>query len=440
MQNRPVYFWFRRDLRWIDNCGFYHALQTGRPVIPLFIFDRNILDSLPKTDRRVEFIHQSLESLDEKFKEFDSRLRIEVGDPVKIWKKLINNEDIHSVFCNEDYEPYALKRDQEVQVLLEEKGVEFHSFKDQVIFAKDEVLNDQSQPYKVFTPYSKKWKKQFGNVATEHFRSEDHLASLKSFPQNPKGFKVLPSLKELGFQASEGSFPARRIQKRILKEYGQLRDFPAKDGTSRMGIHLRFGTLSVRKAVELAKENSEVWWNELIWREFFMMLLHHFSYSAKSSFKPEYDKIRWRDDKEDFEKWKMGQTGYPMVDAGMRELMQTGYMHNRVRMITASFLCKHLLIDWRWGEAWFAQKLLDYEMASNVGNWQWASGSGADAAPYFRIFNPETQMKKFDPQNEYVKKWVPEWGTDKYVEPMVEHAHARQRALRVYARALKGDK
>lgn len=426
-----VAFWFRRDLRWVDNHGLFQALRSGAEVCPVFIFDKNILKSLPANDARVEFIHQSLVSLNETFEEFGSRLVVETGDPIEVWTKLIKRYRLKSIYINHDYEPYACQRDEKIKTLCVAEGIEFLSFKDQVIFEKDEVLNDQGQPYKVYTPYSKKWKKQLTEKNLHSFKSENALDRLKKLPS-----AKFPQLKDVGFKESGIKFPPRKIHRHILKEYAKNRDFPARDATSRLGVHLRFGTLSVRKAVSLALKNSDTWLSELIWREFFMMLLYHFPHTRNRSFKPEYDKIRWRNDEGDFEAWKSGRTGYPMVDAGMRELAQTGYMHNRVRMIAASFLCKHLLIDWRWGEEWFAEKLLDYEMASNVGNWQWAAGSGADAAPYFRVFNPETQLKKFDAKNEYVSFWVPELNKDDYVGPIVNHNEARQRALRVYARAL----
>lgn len=427
-----VAFWFRRDLRWVDNHGLYEAFHSGYQVCPVFIFDNNILNTLPKDDPRVEFIYNSLADINQKFEEFGSGLIVEQGNPVECWAKLIKKYKFTAIFTNHDYEPYALTRDKKMKDLCEKEGVGFLSFKDQVIFEKCEVLTDKAQPYKVFTPYAKKWKKRLNEQGFKVVKSEYKLANLKKLTRNR-----FPSLKEIGFKASGLEFPACKIQQKVLKEYGKKRNFPALGATSHIGVHLRFGTLSIRSAVALALKHSEVWLNELIWREFFMMLLYHFPHTKDKSFKPEYDKIRWRNDENDFEAWRWGQTGYPMVDAGMRELAQTGYMHNRVRMITASFLCKHLLIDWKWGEAWFAKKLLDYEMASNVGNWQWAAGSGADASPYFRVFNPDTQLEKFDSKNEYVSFWVPEVNRGDYVLPIVNHNDARQRALRVYARALK---
>lgn len=428
-----VFFWFRRDLRWQDNHGFYRALRSKEPVQPVFIFDDHILTSLPERDARVEFIYEALQELNSKFKEFGSEVWIQKGKPEEIWKTWIREYSPSAIYCNHDYEPYALLRDEKVGKLARENKVEFRSFKDQVIFEKSEVVSDQGNPYKVFTPYSKKWKQLLRKQGITSYPSETHLESLR------KSKKFLnPSLKSLGFQTTGVSFPARRLLRQKLKSYAQTRDIPARQGTSLMGVHLRFGTLSPRKAVQVALETSDVWLNELIWREFFMALLFHFPQTVDRCFRPEYDRICWRNDESEFERWKAGQTGFPLVDAGMRELAETGYMHNRVRMLAASFLCKHLLIDWKWGERWFAKKLLDFELASNVGNWQWAAGCGADAAPYFRIFNPETQLKKFDPQGDYIRRWVPEWKSKEYAKPMVDHQQARERALRVYASAVKG--
>lgn len=425
-------FWFRRDLRVFDNTGFHQALESGLPVLPLFIFDREILDLLPDPqDRRVEFIHNALGDMKAKLEENGSSLRVEYGKPMEIWTSLLEEYEIEKVFTNHDYEPYAKERDQEVRKLINGKGIGFFTFKDQVIFEKEEILTGQGKPYTVFTPYSKKWKAQL---------TQDHIASRPSQTLLDNCLKTdaipFPALGDMGFEAVGDPFPDKTVDPRLLKAYADQRDFPAKNGTSRLSVHLRFGTVSVRRLVKLAMDTSETWLNELIWREFYQQLLWNFPHIAERAMKPAYDRIPWRYAPEDFQRWCEGKTGYPMVDAGMRELNATGFMHNRVRMVVASFLTKHLLLDWRLGEKYFADKLLDYELASNNGGWQWASGSGADAAPYFRIFNPESQFKKFDPKGKYVKEWVPEFGTPEYPEPMVNHKFARERCLEVYKAAL----
>jgi len=424
-------FWFRRDLRLQDNHGLFEALKAGRPVLPVFIFDSEILSRLSsKKDARVEFILNQIEYLN---KELGStQIHVEYGEPVQVWDQLIKKFKIQNIFCNHDYEPQAIKRDQNVAKLAQGRDVGFYSFKDQVVFEKDEICKDDGKPYTVFTAYSKKWKARLKPDDLREFPSEKQL---KNFIQNHKSNITLD---ELGFQPTEQKFPARVISKVILKKYKAERDFPNKSSTTHLGLHLRFGTISARKAVKIAKQFSETWLNELIWREFFQMILFHFPHTVNKSFKEKYDKIKWRDNKADFKAWCDGQTGYPIVDAGMRELNETGYMHNRVRMITASFLVKHLLIDWRLGERYFAEKLQDYDLAANIGNWQWVAGSGCDAAPYFRVFNPEIQTKKFDPDFMYIKKWVPEFGSNSYPEPIVDHKVARIRTLKAYNAALKG--
>lgn len=422
-------FWFRRDLRVQDNAGLFHALKENKDVVPIFIFDTTILDTLEdKADRRVEFIHQSLTVMQQQLEEAGSSLLAFHGDPIDIFTSLRPKV----VYTNHDYEPYARKRDEQVKNILSQSGVDFKTFKDQVIFEKEEVTKDDGKPYTVFTPYSRKWKSLLTPAHLKSYPSENHFASFKKIKAIP-----LPSLQELGFESTGLPFPERVIKQILVEKYDQQRNFPAIEGTTRLSVHLRFGTVSIRKLAQLAQKKNEVWLNELIWRDFYHMILWHFPQVEKHAFKPAYDRIEWRNDEKEFNSWCEGKTGYPIVDAGMRELNATGFMHNRVRMIVASFLVKHLLIDWRWGEAYFARKLLDFDLAANNGGWQWAAGSGCDAAPYFRVFNPQLQTEKFDPELTYIKRWVPELGTDKYPRPMVDHKLARERVLQVYKKALK---
>ena len=432
MENVNV-FWFRRDLRIDDNHGLFQALNAGLPVVPVFIFDPAILIQFPNSnDARLTFIHRCLTDLDLEFRKFNSSLQVYVSSPEVVFGQLAAKYLIHSVYTNTDYEPSANLRDQKVAQSLRDKGIEFHSFKDQIIFHQNEVVKAGGSPYTIFTPYRKKWKEKLASYPIPVYESEKHLHSLKHLSSD-----YFPELAEIGYQIQDRSFPDKKIDQILIENYAKTRDFPAENGTSKLGIHLRFGTLSIRKLTQFAKMHSEVFLNELIWRNFYMDILWHFPHSAEKSFKPAYDFILWLNNEADFERWCAGQTGYPLVDAGMRELNETGYMHNRLRMVVASFLTKHLLIDWRWGESYFASKLLDYELASNNGGWQWASGSGCDAAPYFRVFSPELQTQKFDPQLKYIRKWVPEFGTSAYPKPMVDHAFARNRAIETYRKALK---
>lgn len=431
-------FWFRRDLRLNDNAGLYHALKEKASVQPIFIFDQDILGALKdKRDARVDFIHQSVEALKESLAKKGSDLWVFHGKPQEVFKKLLSENEINSVFTNHDYEPSAKERDEKIAKLCAAKKISFQTFKDQVIFEKGEVVTDAQNPYTVYTPYKNKWLSQISSFYLKSYPTDLYFSNLAK----TKKPSQLISLKDIGFEKSKIDFPENILQHQTLKNYTKLRDFPAQDATSHLGLHLRFGTLSIRElAREAAKkkdEGSQTWLSELIWREFFMQILFHFPYVEKNSFRPEYDKINWRENKSEFERWCEGKTGYPLVDAGMRELNETGYMHNRVRMVTASFLCKHLLMHWFSGERYFASKLLDYDLAANNGNWQWAAGSGCDAAPYFRIFNPEAQAERFDPQSEYIKKWVPEIGTAKYPKPIIEHKIARERALNEFAKGLK---
>lgn len=426
-------FWFRRDLRIEDNHGLFQALNTGLPVVPVFIFDPAILAQFPNpNDARLTFIYQSLCSLDREFEKYSSSLQVYFSSPEVVFGRLATKYSIQSVFANADYEPAAITRDQKTAKILQDRGIEFQSFKDQVIFHHDEILKSNGKPYTVYTPYSKKWKEILANQNIPVFESEKLLHKLKHLSS-----EYFPELPEIGYQIQKREFPEKFFDQNLIENYAHTRDFPGENGTSRLGIHLRFGTISIRKLTRYAQIHSEVFLNELIWRNFYMDILWHFPQVVEKSFKSAYDFIPWLNNESDFERWCTGQTGYPLVDAGMRELNQTGYMHNRVRMVVASFLTKHLLIDWRWGESYFASKLLDYELASNNGGWQWASGSGCDAAPYFRVFSPELQAKKFDKQFNYIRKWIPELDSSSYPQPMVDHTFARNRAIETYRKTLK---
>ncbi len=433
MADKVNIFWFRRDLRLDDNVGFYKALHGKFPVLPIFIFDSEILNELPKDDARVTFIAGTLQKMRNELQENGSSLAIYLGKPIDVFKDIFSEFEIQNVITNRDYEPYAKKRDEEIAELFSQKNIGFYTFKDQVIFETNEVVKSNGEPYIVYTPYMKIWKEKFRTDYKEKIYYTSEV--LKNLYQN----KRLPnlSLTDIGFNKSTIEIPEFDVTPTTIQEYEKKRNFPAQDATSHLGPHLRFGTVSIRQIIKKATlESNEVFWQELIWREFFMQILWHFPETLENAFKKKYDRIEWRNNDVEFEKWKKGETGYPMVDAGMRQLNETGYMHNRVRMVVASFLCKHLLIDWRWGEAYFAQKLLDYEMSSNVGNWQWAAGSGVDAAPYFRIFNPTTQIEKFDKDYKYIKYWIPEFGTDQYPKKMVDHKEARERCLTTYKAAV----
>ena len=427
-------FWFRRDLRLIDNAGLYHALKSENPVLPVFIFDKNILDKLAdKTDRRVAFIHAALEEMQSFLIKMGSSLQIFYTTPLEVFEKLSEKYNIEKVFANNDYEPYAKERDDAVASLLKTKSASLNTFKDHVIFEKDEVIKDDGKPYTVFTPYSKKWKAVLNNFHLKSYPTEKYF---KNFYLQVAQ-TILP-LTAIGFTNITQPFPSKELHEQLIIKYQEQRNFPAVAGTSKLGVHLRFGTVSIRQIAQQCMGLSQTFLNELIWRDFYQMILWHFPHVGRGkAFKPAYDNIEWRRDAGEFEKWCNGQTGYPIVDAGMRELNATGFMHNRVRMIVASFLSKHLLLDWRLGEAYFAEKLLDFDLAANNGGWQWAAGSGCDSAPYFRIFNPYLQTKKFDPKLEYINKWVPELNEFYYPEPIVEHEFARKRCLEVYKKGLQ---
>lgn len=433
MQQKINIFWFRRDLRLEDNVGLYEALNANYPVLPIFIFDTEILDELPQNDARLTFIYQTLQNLKKQIHtKYGSDIALFKGKPLNVFDKLVSKYQIDSVYTNRDYEPYAKERDSKIEAFLSSKEIQFKTFKDQVIFEKDEVVKSDGKPYLVYTPYMKTWKAKFKSTTLKTYSTAnlfDNLLQIKNL-QNI-------SLEALGFKPSSQKIADYTVDSHLIQNYETTRNFPAKDSTSRLGPHLRFGTVSIRQIVKQAiAESNEIFWQELIWREFFMQILWHFPETVHTSFKPQYDNIPWRNNQQEFELWCQGKTGYPLVDAGMRQLNQTGFMHNRVRMLVGSFLCKHLLIDWRWGEAYFAEKLHDYEMASNIGNWQWVAGSGVDAAPYFRIFNPTTQIEKFDKELKYISKWVPEFQELTYSAPMVDHKEARERCLKVYKEAL----
>lgn len=424
-------FWFRRDLRPEDNTGLFYALQQEKNVLPLFIFDRNVLDKLEdKADARVEFIHSQLIEIKSQLEKKGGTLLIKYGKPEEIYPELLNEYDIQAVYTNRDYEPYAKVRDAKIEVVLKEKGITLLSFKDQVIFEPGEILNRSGAYYKVFTPFSRNWLDKYKNTKVTVLETPNwkNLHPSKSLPPI--------SLQEMGFKETNIQIPPKVTDEDIIRHYDKTRNYPAQNGTSRLGIHLRFGTISVRKLAQVAARLNETYLNELIWREFYMMIMAYNPQVVERAFKPAYDQIPWRNNTEEFQAWCEGKTGYPIVDAGMRELNATGYMHNRVRMVVASFLTKHLLIDWRWGEAYFSKKLLDFELASNNGGWQWAAGTGTDAQPYFRVFNPDSQTEKFDKELKYIKKWIPELGTSKYPKPIVDHKFARVRAIDTYKQAL----
>jgi len=432
MKQPITIFWFRRDLRLEDNVGLFHALKSDNNVLPIFIFDTDILEKLPKNDARVNFIHDQLTAINAQLNTLESSLAIYSGKPIDIYKKLSVQFNIKAVYTNHDYEPYAIKRDKEIDTFLKSKEIVFNTYKDHVIYERNEIVKDDGTPYKVYTPFSKKWLNAFKNEPLILYPIEGLLDNFIKEKRLP-----FLSLEAIDFVESAIKVNSYKVTPELIDAYEATRNFPALDNTSKLGPHLRFGTVSIRKmVVAAAKQENNTFLKELIWREFFMQILWHFPQTVTKAFKPKYDTIKWRKSDHDFNLWCQGKTGYPLVDAGMRELNATGFMHNRVRMLVGSFLCKHLLIDWRWGETYFAEKLLDYDLSANVGNWQWAAGSGVDAAPYFRIFNPTTQIEKFDKQHQYIKKWVPELQELTYPTPMVDHKMARERCLKTYREAV----
>lgn len=425
-------FWHRRDLRSEDNAGLYKALKSGADVIPIFIFDSNILSELPENDKRVSFIYDNIKNLKSIYQQYGTDLIVRFGDPIVLIPKIAEDFNAKFVFTNRDYEPYALERDRKIFELLDERNIHFTGAKDHVIFEKNEILKNDGKPYTVFTPYSRKWKEKMNEYYASSYPTSSYFSKLQKL--NPE---ALLSLKEMGFLHVSYAKDTKEPNVNIIDKYHLTRDLPSVHGTSRLSVHLRFGTISIRELSRIALKHNPTYLNELIWRDFYQMIIYHFPHSAINSFRKDYDSIRWENSEDHFIAWCEGKTGYPLVDAGMRELNETGFMHNRVRMVTASFLSKHLLLDWRLGEAYFAEKLMDFDLASNVGGWQWAAGSGCDAAPYFRVFNPTSQQEKFDPKFDYIKKWVPEYGTSSYPEPIVEHKMARERAIERYRSTLK---
>ena len=428
-----VLFWHRRDLRIEDNAGLFKALKENDQVQAVFIFDSMILSELPPNDQRVRFIHQEIQSLKKEYQELESDLKVYFGNPYELIPSIAKQLGCSAVYTNRDYEPYALERDKQIFASLEDLGISFIGSKDHVIFEKNEVTKDDGLPYTIFTPYARKWKATLTETSLSSYSTSLYSAH---FARREK-VQELISMKELGFEDEElFPFPDRSFPESIVEQYHENRNFPMVNGTSRLSLHLRFGTISIRQLARFARDRNETYLNELIWRDFYQMIIYHFPHSVQGSFKKQYDKIQWEQNEEHFQAWCTGETGYPLVDAGMRELNETGFMHNRVRMVVASFLTKHLLIDWRRGEAYFAQKLMDFELASNIGGWQWAAGCGCDAAPYFRVFNPTAQQEKFDRQKEYIQKWVPEYGTSSYQSPIIDHAFARDRVLTRFKQAL----
>jgi deoxyribodipyrimidine photo-lyase len=405
----------------------------------VFIFDKNILEQLKdnsslQLDKRVIFIYQAIEKLKLELIKLGSDLVVIYDEPLPAFRQLLKKFEIKHVYTNHDYEPYAIARDEKIKSYLAEHSISFHTFKDQCIFEKNEVVKKDGTPYTVFTPYRKKWLECLTiNGITTYNSAQLFVNFLKTTEVSQ-----LISLHEMGFEDLSIDFPSPSISLEAILKYGERRDFPALEGTSRLGIHLRFGIISIRKLLIYANDHKcNTFVNELIWRDFYMMILFQFPYVANKSFKSDYDNIQWLNDENLYNLWCEGRTGYPIIDAGMRELNATGYMHNRVRMIVASFLVKDLLVDWRWGESYFAKMLLDFEMSSNNGGWQWAAGCGCDAAPYFRVFNPELQAKKFDPQGIYIRKWIPEFDSLDYPIPIINHAWAKERTLKVFSAALK---
>ena len=425
-------FWFRRDLRLHDNKGFYAALKSGLPVVPLFIFDKDILDALQyKDDKRISFIYKAIEAMQAQLQKEGSTMEVRYGKPRDIFKQLLQDYEVKAVHTNEDYEPYAAERDGAVENLVKSNGATFHLYKDQVIFAKDEVTKKDGGHYSIFGPYSRAWRAQLKDDNHAPAPSEKHLKNCLAQKSKP-----MPTLAEMGFEKVALPTLPTQWDKEIIKHYHSTRNLPAVAGTTKMGVHLRFGTVSVRQLLAEALPINETYVNELTWREFFMQMLWHQPRLVDEPCNLRYANIQWRNNEEEYLRWCRGETGVGIVDAGMRELNETGFMHNRVRMLTASYLVKNLLVDYKWGEAYFGEKLLDFDLSANNGNWQWVAGCGCDAAPYFRIFNAELQAKKFDPKDQYIRKWVPEYGTSKYPKPMISHAAAKERCLKAYKAAL----
>ncbi len=435
--------WLRRDLRLSDNRALNEAEKSSDEITIVFVFDTNILNRLKsKQDRRLTFIYESLNEISQTLEKKGSQLIVLYGDPKKEIPKLASQLGVNFVFANEDYESYAKSRDFHIKKSLAKQEISFSLHKDQVIFSGDEVLKSDGSPYRVFTP----WKKQFHPSVVDEAKTSLKKMTKKS---ELKAFSKLKSLKSYGFKKTLSYVQGgeREAQKQLsgfldqLNSYSKNRDYPYLDSTSRLSVHLRFGTLSIREAIRACKgkrgEGPRTWLSELVWREFYFMILDQFPHVEKSSFKPEYQNIQWPGKNNHFKAWCEGRTGFPIVDAGMRQLNKTGFMHNRLRMVTASFLVKDLLVDWQRGEKYFAEKLMDYDLAANNGGWQWCASTGCDAQPYFRIFNPDSQTKKFDSGQEFVRKWVPEaFDTSSgYPGPIVDHRVQREKALSLFKSA-----
>lgn len=433
MANLAIH-WFRRDLRLHDNAALFEACAKYDCVVPIYIFDEKFFIDMQRNVASAGVLGEQVLRLQEALQKEDCNLRVFQGNPEEVLLQLAKDFDNVAVYFNKDYEPATHQRDMQIQKSLEKAGVEVRTFKDRVLFEESEILNGQKKPYSVFTAYKKAVLARIKEAPIKRFPSEKKLESLRASAH----LKLKTSLENAKLDFAQVQLPPANLKPNHLSKYDSERDFPALMAGSNVGLYLNFGALSVREVFQRALESgSEAFASEILWRDFFIQILWHFPKSENASFRPEYDRIEWRKSKKDFQLWTQGQTGYPLVDAGMRELLATGQMHNRVRMVVASFLCKHLLIHWKQGERYFAEKLLDFELASNVGNWQWVAGSGCDAAPYFRIFNPQIQQKKFDPEYRYIKKWIPEWGTKSYPSVMIVHEEARGRCLQAYFKVLK---
>lgn len=465
--------WLRRDLRLHDHHALYQACKESENVHLTFVFDDNILKYLPKEDMRLTFIHDSLVEMEEELKKYEASINILAGNPIEEIPKLCKKLNIEQVYTNRDYEPYATARDQRVKKALEEMGIIFCDYKDTVFFEKGEIKTKTDAPYKVFTPYKNKWYEKFVEI---NETLSDYKPNLKKLAENDNknsitrkdwhkalGFTVMPPTLKAG--TKEAKKRMKTFEKNI-ELYDEARDFPAMDKTSNISPYIRHGNISVRdllrKGMSGKSNGHRIWTSEVIWREFYQQILAEFPHVKKGAFKQEYDDIKWIGGKKEFDAWKEGRTGYPLVDAAMRCLNETGMMHNRLRMVVASFLCKTLLVNWKKGEAYFAEKLLDFDLAANNGGWQWSASSGTDAQPYFRIFNPYSQSEKFDKDGIFIKKWCPELagfsakkihnpsladmleqteagctiGVD-YPFPVVDYKQKRAQALEMYKSALK---
>ena len=467
MQTRASLVWFRRDLRLDDHAALYHALKVSDAVYCAFVFDRTILDPLPRADRRVAFILESVRELDAALRAKGGVLLCLTGDPRDEIPRLASRLGVQTVWTNRDYEPAVIARDAQVAERLAAQGIGFETAKDQVIFEQDEVLTADGRPFSVFTPYQRAWRKRLTPFYLRPYPVQRYLDRLARTDGDS-----LPTLAALGFDTVDVSRlqPGMSGAETLLADfshridrYHEARDYPAVKGPSYLSVHLRFGTVSIRQlagfAEHLGNAGADTWLNELIWRDFYQQILWHHPRVVDHAFKPVFDALVFENRQDWFAAWCEGRTGYPLVDAAMRQLNQSGYMHNRLRMVTASFLVKDLLIDWRWGERYFAEKLIDYDLAANNGGWQWAAGTGCDAQPYFRIFNPVSQSEKFDPKGAFIRRYVPEladlpdraihapWQAspielsaagirlgDHYPAPLVDHAIQRERALAMFNR------